>query len=175
MKTFFTSDYHFSDKAIIEICDRPFNTIDSMNESIITSHNSVVGVDDIVYYLGDFSRDTFSNAKNLFKQLNGTINIVLGNHDLDNYSEVKESIIDAQSIGFNMVYDLPIIFNDFFVLSHKRLEWIDRKGVYANIHGHEHNRIDLPIVTPRTINVSIDNWWRPLNFEEVKKEIHLAN
>ena len=52
---FFTSDHHFYHSNIIKYCQRPFHSVEEMNEEMIRRWNSVVGVDDTVYYLGDFS------------------------------------------------------------------------------------------------------------------------
>jgi len=77
---FFTSDCHFDHKNIIKYCDRPFNDVDEMNETIIRNWNSVVGENDFVYHLGDFS---FHNKDpyHWLDRLNGNIILIQGNHD----------------------------------------------------------------------------------------------
>jgi calcineurin-like phosphoesterase family protein len=52
---YFTSDHHFWHANIIRYCNRPFATIEEMNESMIMAWNEVVSPNDDVYYLGDFS------------------------------------------------------------------------------------------------------------------------
>ena len=54
-KVFFTSDTHFNHTNIIQYCQRPFKSTDEMNEAMIDNWNSVVGEDDTVFHLGDFS------------------------------------------------------------------------------------------------------------------------
>ena len=53
-KVFFTSDTHFYHANIINFCKRPFANVETMNEALIENWNAVVGVDDIVFHLGDF-------------------------------------------------------------------------------------------------------------------------
>ena len=53
-KVFFTSDTHFNHANIIKFCERPFGSIEEMNEALIANWNRVVGKDDIVFHLGDF-------------------------------------------------------------------------------------------------------------------------
>ena len=54
-KIFFTSDTHFWHVNIIKYCNRPFETIEEMNETIIEKWNSKISKDDIVFNLGDFA------------------------------------------------------------------------------------------------------------------------
>ena len=45
------SDTHFSHNNIIEYCNRPWNTVEEMDEALIHNWNSVVGKNDIVFDL----------------------------------------------------------------------------------------------------------------------------
>ena len=60
-KVFFTSDTHFYHANIINFCKRPFANVETMNEALIENWNAVVGVDDIVFHLGDFCFGGFAN------------------------------------------------------------------------------------------------------------------
>lgn len=48
-KVFFTSDTHFYHGNIIRFCNRPFEDVEMMNETIISNWNNTVGLDDTVF------------------------------------------------------------------------------------------------------------------------------
>jgi calcineurin-like phosphoesterase family protein len=77
---FFTSDHHFDHANIIKYCNRPFLSVDEMNEEIVKRWNQVVDANDTVYYLGDFSLGKGSVEK-FVPRLNGEKYLVMGNHD----------------------------------------------------------------------------------------------
>ena len=78
---FFTSDTHFWHDNIIKFCNRPFNSIEEMNDTIIENWNKVVGKNDIVFHLGDFCFCGSDKFKDIIERLNGYIYLILGNHD----------------------------------------------------------------------------------------------
>ena len=78
---FFTSDTHFWHENIIKFCNRPFSSIEEMNDTIIENWNKVVGKNDIVFHLGDFCFCGSDKFKELIEKLNGRIYLILGNHD----------------------------------------------------------------------------------------------
>jgi len=81
MNIFYSSDHHFFHKNILKYCPRPWNTIEEMNEGMIQRWNSVVGPDDVVYYLGDFAFGSVEKQRAIIVRLNGQKIIVRGNHD----------------------------------------------------------------------------------------------
>lgn len=78
---FFISDLHIGHKNVIKFDNRPFKNVDEMHTQMIQNWNSVVGDDDIVYFLGDlsFSRDELT--KWFIYSLKGKIHFIMGNHD----------------------------------------------------------------------------------------------
>ena len=78
MKTFFTADHHFGHANIIKYTNRPFTNIEEQDRILIQNWNSVVGPNDMVYYLGDFC---FRDFNKYFHALNGKIIFIEGNHD----------------------------------------------------------------------------------------------
>ena len=53
-RLFFTSDTHFNHTNILQYCNRPFKTVDQMNETIIPNWNKMVGPYDVIFHIGDF-------------------------------------------------------------------------------------------------------------------------
>lgn len=131
--TWVVSDTHFYHDNIIKYCNRPYANAIEMNEDMIAKWNAVVGKDDIVWHLGDFSFGSKDHVKEIVARLNGRINLVMGNHDHHKVSFYYES-------GFHRVYDHPVVISNFFILSHEPMQWVKDGEVYANIYGHVHNQ-----------------------------------
>ena len=81
IKIFITSDNHFNHKNIIKYCDRPFDSVEEMNEAMIERWNETVSKDDVVLHLGDFCKGNVWMIKQIRERLNGTIILIIGNHD----------------------------------------------------------------------------------------------
>jgi calcineurin-like phosphoesterase family protein len=78
--TYFTSDQHFGHFNIIRLCSRPFETVEEMDEALLSKWNAKVKADDTVYILGDlFFRA--AKVEPILKALNGRKHIIVGNHD----------------------------------------------------------------------------------------------
>ena len=111
-KLFFTSDTHFFHGRIIELCNRPFHSVEEMNEALITNWNRVVPRDGVVFHLGDFAFGGPDEWNSILDRLNGEIHLILGNHDMrmartevmDRFSEVtlqKIISVDGRNILLN--------------------------------------------------------------------------
>lgn len=81
MTTWFTSDTHFGHERINELANRPFTSVEEMNEAIIERWNAVVAPEDTVYHLGDVAMGKIADSLPLIGRLNGTKILVEGNHD----------------------------------------------------------------------------------------------
>lgn len=80
-KTWFTADLHLGHEKIIELCCRPFRTVDEMNRMIIEKWNERVDPDDTVWLLGDVAMGQIDDTLKLIEQLHGNKILVAGNHD----------------------------------------------------------------------------------------------
>jgi len=76
----FSSDQHFWHANVIQYCNRPFKSVEEMNEKLIANWNSVVKPEDTVYCLGDFSL-AFRSVELYSHRLLGNKMLVPGNHD----------------------------------------------------------------------------------------------
>lgn len=131
MKYFIISDTHFGHANIIRYCNRPFASVEEMDKALIEKWNSVVSKDDTVIHLGDVGLGSKTYIKNILSQLNGNKILIRGNHD--NWSD--EFYREA---GFKYVSRYPIVWNDFYLLSHAPLQ-LFQDVPYKNIFGHVHN------------------------------------
>lgn len=159
-KVFVISDQHFDHKNIIGITRSDLfgtgeDAVDKMNEYIITKHNSVVGSDDIVIMLGDFSFKTgIERLSELTSKLNGHKFLIVGNHD-----KVEKPDVYLRA-GFEDIFLSPIKFNgDFYshyplnatkdsqdrpdtVLYNYLCKEFSDSSSGINFHGHQHELIN---------------------------------
>ena len=90
-KLFFTSDTHYNHKNICrgvtswthaEGHTRDFPTLAKMNDTIVNNINNVVGQDDILIHLGDWSFGGFESISEFKHRLIcQNVYLILGNHD----------------------------------------------------------------------------------------------
>ena len=93
---YFTSDTHYGHENIcrgtskwearseedFQQNTRDFKTLDEMNDAIVDGSNSVVGEDDVLYHLGDWSFGGIKNIWEFRKRIKcKNIHLILGNHD----------------------------------------------------------------------------------------------
>lgn len=154
MKTWFISDLHLNHTNIIKYCNRPFETVEEMNEWIIKQWNKKIKKDDIVWLLGDVSLGNKEKSLHLLQQLNGKIHMIYGNHDHLPTSFYYQA-------GFKFVSKYPVILKNKFILSHAPMV-LDPNSQFINIHGHVHKLTQihegeaLYTVDDKHINVCAD-------------------
>ncbi len=76
----FSSDLHIGHANIIRYCSRPFKDVDEMTEVLVANHNALVGAEDLVIDVGDFSMQPRHVQPTLLR-MNGKRILVSGNHD----------------------------------------------------------------------------------------------
>lgn len=159
MTKFVYSDPHFYSEAIISHGKRPFKNAAEMNNALIENYNSVVGKQDICYWLGDVMYGaTKERVSAVLRQLHGRKFLILGNHDRGH------SVTWWESCGFEKVFNHPIYdAEQYIMLSHEPLEEFGNFAPIVNIHGHIHIQdYDFPI-HDRCINVSVEKTnYRPV-------------
>lgn len=154
MTIWIISDTHFMHKNIIKYCNRPFKTVEEMDEVMISNWNQSIDKDDVVIHLGDFSLGSKIKRGELRSKLNGTIILILGSHDGSKYRIAKDGFI---------VVDSPILIDDF-VFTHKPIGIVpDDKW---NIHGHIHEKE----TSGRRVNVSVEQMdYKPIKLNNLYK------
>lgn len=80
-RIFYISDTHFGHSGIIRYDNRPFMTVEEMDETIIQRWNDVVSDADMVYVLGDFSWYKEEETLKILYRLSGHKVLIKGNHD----------------------------------------------------------------------------------------------
>lgn len=178
-KLFFTADTHFGHTNIIKYTDRPFESTHDMNKAMIDGWNSVVSKDDIVYHLGDFAYRNKSQLDTYTSQLNGTIHLVLGNHDKQirgsEYNRKKFASVSDMLVLTVSDKEVDAKEIDIVLCHYPFLTWF--KAYYGswNLFGHVHGSLKGRH-SPNQLDVGVDvHNFKPISYEDVKVIITKQN
>ena len=166
---FFTADQHFGHENIIEYCNRPFSSVEEMDEEMIRRWNEKVGKDDTVFHLGDFTLGSQHQAAYYWEQLSGFIYILNNTwHHDKRWINVQAPYMDPRmpyynSKGISIIAKPPLCVLEPMeartevpiVLCHYPLARWDR-GHYGSwhLHGHSHSQYQTPGLI---YDVGVDN------------------
>lgn len=166
---FVTSDTFFGRVKILEIADRPFDSIVEMNETIIKNWNDVVKPNDIVYHLGNFAWTPLDAEESLIR-LNGQIKLILGEYD-DAILEISKFMQDKLEIIQPVFYKEP---KTRTLLSHwPMLDWIGKDLGVFHFHGHSLLNHKTNLKECNRVNACTDQWsFKPI---EIKAMLELFN
>jgi calcineurin-like phosphoesterase family protein len=189
MKVFFTSDQHYWHKNVIEYCNRPFSSIEEMNETLIANHNSVVGKEDKVYHLGDFSLSRAA-VPQIVPRLNGKHTLIMGNHDHCHPVQCKSDEKKLRLLqyyfdsGFSEIMREhrietpfgPVLMNHLPYSSGPEERYQTYRPInvgYWLLHGHVHQHWKQK---DKMINVGVDVWdFTPITLEKIFEVIKLSS
>jgi calcineurin-like phosphoesterase family protein len=163
MAVFFTSDTHFGHLSVIGNCQRPFASVEEMDEALIARWNAAVFPGDTVYHLGDFACCPLREVPAYIGRLNGEIHLIAGNHDTQMLRKhaghfASVSVMQDVTLGGQML-----------VLCHYPMrEWNWAYGGAWHLHGHVHGRLNHdPVGHSMDVGVDSHEDYRPWSFEEV--------
>lgn len=180
VNTWFTSDLHLNHSKIIEYCNRPFSSVEEMNESLINNWNSIVKPNDIVFCLGDIALGGSTAWNTLIPRLNGKIHLILGNHDVKNWKESYRNLFESVSEQLTIEIDKKTFILTHFPLLCYHGTWGTEMNIW-NLIGHVHTLRSnnsgkdferLQYLFPTQYDVGVDfNNYTPISFQEVKEKI----
>lgn len=179
-KLFFTSDTHFNHNAILKYCDRPFSSIEEMNETIVKNWNEKVPNDGIVFHLGDFAWGGFEVYKDYVSKLNGNIVLVKGNHDERNGGKTSSDLFYYTAYQLKLTIEgRGVYLNHYPFLCYGGTYGTPSSNVYqlfGHVHTHKgsHGLDDerLKHLFPTQYDVGVDNNdFTPLSWKEVREKI----
>jgi calcineurin-like phosphoesterase family protein len=159
MKVFGVSDTHFGHANIIRFCDRPFSSVDTMDQALIDNWNSVVEDNDLIIHNGDFQ--FYKQDMGIFQKLRGRKILVKGNHD--------------HKVTFNMGWEAV---HDVFEMSHNSKKvvffhypiesWNNMFHGSIHLYGHVHSTDAVKI--PNRFNICVEKTnYTPVNLDVYTK------
>lgn len=170
MHTWFTSDFHLGHANIIRYCNRPFKSLEEMNQTIIDNCNAKIKDDDLVYFLGDFC---FKNSRGgkpgegdlpkaafYQKQFKGKWIYLKGNHDRNNSlkAQIDRLVIEFGGHRINLVHN-PQFANSKYSL---------------NLVGHIHEKWLIKRLSDTSLmyNVGVDvHKFGPIDFDDIQRDL----
>lgn len=189
-KVFVTSDTHYGHKNIcrgvtawrlpdgsIPIDQtRDFETMDEMNDAIINNINSVVGQDDVLIHLGDWSFGGFENIQKFRDRIVcKEIHLILGNHDhhIENNREGCQELFSSVNHYTKLMYKY-----DTIVLMHYPIDsWDGLNKGHIHLHGHCHLPQQKVFGKGRRMDVGIDGnmFFMPYSLDNVVKIVKMRD
>jgi len=152
---YFTSDLHFGDQYSLKFFDRPFGSVEEMDEAMIYMFNDTVGPDDTVFILGDFTANgTREECEKYLSKLECKhVHLIRGNHDLNlSESDDKPSPFETERDYYEIDTRTRM-----FCLSHYPFQYWNGQDLGSfMLHGHLHSS--------RRAN-DINNWHRIFRYD----------
>jgi calcineurin-like phosphoesterase family protein len=177
-KVWVTSDCHYAHKNICrgitnwrlpngdvpEKQTRPFETLDKMNASIVNNINEVVGQDDILINLGDWSFSGFEMIEEFHNRLIcKNIHLILGNHD--HFIDSNKDNIRKLFLSVSWFDQLNYMGETIELCHYPVSSWNGLKKGRIMLHGHCHLPNEKKISNGRRMDVGMDGHpeFRPYN------------
>ena len=170
---FYTADCHFFHRAILEYENRPFPSVDEMNEEMIKKWNKKVKAKDAVYILGDFSFGKPELTEALLDRLNGKKYLIIGNHDYfahhKNFDKTKFEWIKAyHTLSENVSGETYHVILFHYPIAAWERSHYGSIHLYGHLHSNEgsHRRLDFELKNAFNVGVDVRNF-EPVSLKEI--------
>lgn len=151
-------------------CNRPFSSVDEMDEVLIIRWNYLVKPNDIIYHLGDFTLK--ESADEYLDQLNGKIKLVPGSHDY--WLKKVDLEKHAGKLEILPLYKSIKVCGKKVVLCHYPMaSWEASFHGSLHLHAHSHGKMEQ-IKNRFDIGVDCNNFY-PFNLEWLVILWHMNN
>lgn len=186
-RLFFTSDTHYNHSNICSATTkwdnasnmtRDFESLNKMNDTIVNNINNMVGEDDILIHLGDWSFGGFDNIAEFRSRIVcKNIHLILGNHDhhIERNKEGVQRLFSSVQDYLRLEVRRPInkaTTEKFkFVCMHYPIaSWHDMNQGVIHLHGHVHLPPHLRLAEGKAMDVGVDgNGLEPISLDKVVK------
>jgi calcineurin-like phosphoesterase family protein len=139
-----------------------------MNTTLVNNINSVVGQDDILFHLGDWSFGGFDKIEEFRNRITcKNIHIITGNHD--HHIEKNTDGIRSIFSSVNKYLELTLDGIDYVLMHFPISSWNKLSRGSIHLHGHVHfNSIDK-IGRGRCMDVGVEgNAYLPYSLNEIR-------
>jgi len=172
MQYWVTSDCHFGHRNIMRYSNRPFASVEEMDETLIYNWNKRVKPEDNIYSLGDFAFGKIGYIKGILSRLNGNIHLIDGNHDREIMKHSRDLLSEGYVKEITSYKELRIHNRHFIFFHYGCRVW--NKSHYGSILCFGHSHSNLPPYG-KSVDVGVDSTWitgkaeyRPFNLLEIK-------
>ena len=166
---YFTSDLHLGHENVIKLCNRPFDSIEEMDEALIHNWNRKVTNGDTVYVLGDLMYKSKKPPEEYLRQLKGKKHLIVGNHDRSWYSKCQ---LDSSFLSVNNLLYMTDGKRQYTLCHDPMMSWPHMARCYM-VFGHIHGNTDAeywPLIqrSDLMLNGGVDvNGFEPVTFDEM--------
>ena len=175
-RVFFTADTHFSDPRMLYHRGKHFDSLESMNRTLIENWNAVVPKDGIVFHLGDFGCG--ADLAGIAGKLNGRKYVISGNHDFAETFLSKEMQHEARCIPIGREQTIFSGNRRIFLCHYPFLCYEGEYSGTIQLFGHVHSGMEgasegfdfprLQYLLPFQYDVGVDNnGFRPVSLREI--------
>lgn len=174
---YFTSDLHLGHANIIRHCNRPFVSVEEMDETILQRWNEKVKPSDTVYILGDLIFRSKIAPEDYLSRMPGKKHFIVGNHDK---AWMKKVDLTRWFESVDMMRYISDGQRKMTLCHYPMMSWPFSNHEGWMVYGHIHENTDMeywPLIDhyDRMLNAGVDiNGFAPVTFEEmiVNNEIH---
>ena len=192
-RIFFTSDTHYGHANICRgvtnwrdengnvpiDTTRDFETLEQMNDKIVESINSVVGEDDTLFHLGDWSFGGYDNIEEFRNRIVcKNVHLILGNHD--HHIERNKGDIQRLFSSVNQYLRLQVSVYpetklyagdvDLVMMHYPIASWHNMNDGVIHLHGHVHLPPDKKLSQGKAMDVGVDgNNLMPYSLGQIMK------
>jgi calcineurin-like phosphoesterase family protein len=192
-KLWFTSDTHYGHTNICRGVSnwkdfngnvpikqtRDFKTLYHMNDAIVESINNVVGENDILFHLGDWSFGGFENIAEFRNRIVcKNIHLILGNHDhhIENNRDDIQDLFSSVNQYLRLqvsVYPGTVLHTgkvDLVLMHYPIASWHNMNDGVIHLHGHVHLPPNKKLAQGKAMDVGVDgNGLVPYSLNEITR------
>lgn len=159
MAIYWSADLHFGHKNIIKYCNRPFKSIEEMDNTIVENFSKILKPEDDLWLLGDTSF-TGRDMREYLPKIPGRKHMIRGNHDPRDFDR-------NLFVGIHDVKMIKVGEQSIFMSHYAHRQWPQSHYGTWHLYGHDHGTLeDFGMST----DVGVDSWeFKPVSLEQLKE------